>query len=152
MMNQVGQRKQLEILLVEDNRSDVELVQEGLASWDCPIHLTVLEDGEQAIQFLLRTGSYSAAPTPDLVLLDLNLPRKDGTQVLTEIRANQSTAAIPVIVLTTSDREQDVRNAYALHANGYVTKPLEINTFFEKMSAIEKFWVNCARLPQRRAV
>lgn len=142
--------KPLEILLIEDNRSDAELVLEGLAGWKSATRLTVIEDGEQAVRYLLRHAPFESAPVPDLVLLDLNLPRKDGTQVLAELRENQATAMLPVIVLTTSDREQDVRKAYSLHANCYLTKPLEIDAFMQKMHAIETFWVNCVRRPQRQ--
>jgi two-component system response regulator len=139
-----------EILLVEDNPSDVELVQEALSVWNSPTHLSAVDDGEKALRFLHRKGPYAQAPTPELILLDLNLPKKDGIEVLQEIKNDGRLAQIPVIVLTTSDRENDVKKAYSMHANCYLTKPLEIDDFIAKVRAIEQFWLNHARLPRIR--
>jgi len=137
-----------EILLVEDNPSDVELVQEALLVWESPTHLSVVDDGEKALRFLQQEGAYADAPSPELIFLDLNLPKKDGIEVLREIKANLGFSLIPVIVLTTSDREHDVKTAYSMHANCYLTKPLEIDEFIAKVRAIEHFWLNNARLPR----
>ncbi len=141
-------RDQFEVLLVEDNPSDVELVREALAAWSSPIRLSVVDDGEKALHFVHRTAPYADAPVPELILLDLNLPKKDGLEVLREVKSDERLSQIPVIVLTTSDRENDVKKAYALHANCYLTKPLEMDDFIEKVRAIEQFWLMYARLPQ----
>ena len=133
-----------EILLVEDNPMDVELVREALACWEVPAHVNVVEDGDEAMRFLRNCGHRS----PSLILLDLNLPKKSGVEVLTEIKSDPELAEIPVIVLTTSDREMDVKRAYRLHANCYITKPLEIAEFMSKIKAIEQFWLQHARLPR----
>jgi two-component system response regulator len=137
-----------EILVVEDNPMDVELVTEALAGWEVPAHVSVVENGDDAMQFLNRRGAYAFAPSPNLILLDLNLPKKSGVEVLREIKRDENLAPIPVIVLTTSDRESDVKKAYALHANCYMTKPLEIGDFIDKVKAIEQFWLHHARLPR----
>ena len=139
----------VEILVVEDNPSDVELVREALSVWVTPSNVSVVNDGEKAIRFLRRESPYVSAPVPDLILLDLNLPRKSGYEVLQEIKGDQLLARIPVIVLTTSDREYDVVKTYTLHANCYLTKPLEIDEFIEKVRSIERFWLNHVRLPRR---
>ncbi len=138
----------LDILLVEDNRIDVELVREALAGWSTPVRLMVAEDGEQAISILRRYEPYSSARTPHLILLDLNLPKKDGIEVLREIKGDARLGEIPVIILTTSGRDKDVRTAYGLHANCYLTKPLDIDSFIAKLKAIEQFWLTHAVLPQ----
>ena len=140
-------RAPFEILLIEDNPSDVELVQEALSVWISPARLSVVDDGDKALNFLRHKGVFSQAPVPQLILLDLNLPKRDGIEVLREIKADPVLSVIPVIVLTTSDREHDVKKAYALHANCYLTKPLEIDDFVEKVRAIEDFWLHHARLP-----
>jgi CheY-like chemotaxis protein len=140
-------RAVIEILLVEDNPSDVELVEEALAVWKARTRLSVVDDGDKAIRFLQRKGQYSDSPVPELILLDLNLPKKDGIEVLREVKGSGDLALIPLIVLTTSDRENDVKKAYSLHANCYITKPLEIDAFIDKIRAIEQFWLTHARLP-----
>ena len=140
-------RPLFEILLVEDNPSDVELVQEALSVWTIGANLSVVDDGEKAVRFIHRRPPYSDAPTPGLILLDLNLPKKNGLEVLHELKQDEKLAQIPVIVLTTSDREYDVKAAYAEHANCYLTKPLEIDAFIEKIRSIEHFWLTHARLP-----
>ena len=141
-------RVQFEVLLVEDNPSDVELVREALAVWSSPTRLNVVDDGEKALRYVRRIAPYADAPVPELILLDLNLPKKDGLEVLRELKGDARLAQIPIIVLTTSDRENDVKKAYALHANCYLTKPLEIDDFIAKVRAIEQFWLTYARLPQ----
>lgn len=138
-----------EILIVEDNPMDVELVTEALRSWKTPTRISVVKDGDEALTFLRRGVPYSSAPCPNLILLDLNLPKMTGVQVLEQIKHDEELMRIPVIVLTTSDREADVSQAYDLHANCYLTKPLDIATFFDKVKAIEDFWIRHARLPQQ---
>lgn len=137
-----------EILVIEDNPMDVELVTEALAAWKTRTSISVVENGDDALQYLRASGRFSAAHRPNLILLDLNLPKKSGLEVLAEIKGDLELTRIPVIVLTTSDREADVSEAYTLHANCYMTKPLEITTFFEKFKAMEDFWIHQARLPR----
>ncbi|HLJ16150.1 MAG TPA: response regulator [Bryobacteraceae bacterium] len=141
--------RELHILLVEDNPADVCLVKEAFK--ECPLRnkLSVVEDGEQAIDFLRRKGKFQAVSLPDVVLLDLNLPRKDGREVLNEIKNDSMLSEIPIIVLTTSDAEADVHHAYKLHANCYLTKPIDIGQFLRKVRAFEEFWMTFARLPKR---
>ena len=143
-------RNTVEILLVEDNQTDAELVREALSSWRSPSHLSVVEDGEEALLYLKQQNGFTESTAPRLIFLDLNLPKKDGMEVLREIKNDERLSSIPVIVLTTSDRENDVQAAYRLHANCYLTKPLEIDEFIEKVKAVEEFWVRCARLPGRK--
>ena len=123
-------------------------MKEALAAWKTPCNLSVVENGDEALHFLRRSGTHHFAPLPNLILLDLNLPKKSGVVVLEEIKKVDALARIPVIVLTTSDRETDVRKAYSLHANCYLTKPLDINEFIDKIKAIEQFWLHYARLPR----
>lgn len=138
---------EIHILLVEDNPGDVGLIRIAFQEGKIRNQLSVVKDGEEAIMFLERTGPFTNAQRPDLILLDLNLPKKDGRQVLTEIRENPELTTIPVIVLTTSDAEADVYKAYKLHANCYLTKPIDVNDFLEKVRAIEDFWLTLVRLP-----
>ena len=145
-------RKPVEILIIEDNPSDVELVQEALAVWKSPTHLNVVDDGEKALDFIHQRGQYATAPKPELILLDLNLPKVNGIEVLRAAKSDEALAKIPIIVLTTSDRENDVQLAYTLHANCYLTKPLEIDAFIDKVRAIEQFWFTYARLPHALVV
>lgn len=140
----------IEILLVEDSPSDTDLTVEALASAKVCNHLSVVEDGVQAMQFLRREGEYAQASRPDLVLLDLNLPRKDGRELLAEIRADEKLTAIPVVVLTTSQAERDVLHAYALHANCYIAKPVDFQQFLEVIEAIEGFWLSVVKLPPEK--
>ena len=137
-------RRPLSVLIVEDSDSDAELISEALATWKHPPAVTEVKDGEQAIRLL--TGA--AANLPDLIFLDLNLPKHDGMDVLRAIKTTPLLAAIPVIVLTTSERERDIRAAYGLHANAYLTKPIEFDLFVERLQAVETFWGLHARLPQ----
>lgn len=146
------QRTAARVLLVEDNSADVELVREALAKWALPPLLSVVDDGEKAIDYLRRRGVYLGASLPDLVFLDLNLPKMDGIEVLENIRTDAVLSSIPIIILSTSDHEQDVRRAYRLHANCYLTKPLEMDAFIDKIKAVEQFWLIHARLPRNAPV
>jgi len=140
----------IEILLVEDSPSDIDLTMAALAAAKVCNHLSVVEDGVQAVEFLRREGGYAQAPRPDLILLDLNLPRKDGREVLAEIKADETLKAIPVVVLTTSQAEKDVLRAYALQANCYISKPVDFQQFLGVIGAIEGFWLAVVKLPPER--
>jgi two-component system, chemotaxis family, response regulator Rcp1 len=140
----------IELLLVEDNEPDVRLTQEALKSAKVRNRLSVAVDGVEAGEFLYRKGRFAGAPRPDLILLDLNLPRKDGRQLLMEIKTDASLRRIPVVVLTTSRNEDDIQRAYDLHANCYITKPVDFNQFTEVVRSIEDFWLTVARLPEER--
>lgn len=135
------------ILLVEDNPGDVRLMKEALATNGTPNKLMVVEDGDLAIRFLRRTGAYSEAIRPDLIFLDLNLPKRDGREVLAEVKGDLELRRIPVIVLTTSEAEKDVQRAYELHANCYVRKPTDLDEYISVIKACENFWIHVARLP-----
>jgi CheY-like chemotaxis protein len=139
----------LEVLLVEDNIGDVQLAREALRECRVNVRLSVAEDGEEALRFLRREGRHELAPRPDLVLLDLNLPRKDGAEVLAELKADPKLGAIPVVVLTTSQSEEDIQRVYRLHANCFITKPVDLEDFLRVMRAIDAFWFNVVRLPTR---
>ena len=139
----------IEILLVEDSPSDAELTVEALHDAKVRNHLSIVEDGVQAMEFLRRQGPYARAPRPDLIMLDLNLPRKDGREVLAELKADDSFKTIPVVVLTTSRAEQDVLRAYQLHANCYITKPVDFQQFLNVVRAIESFWLFVVTLPPK---
>jgi CheY-like chemotaxis protein len=138
----------VEILLVEDSPSDTELTVEALKEAKVRNHLNIVEDGVQALEFLRREGKYGDAPRPDLILLDLNLPRKDGREVLAEIKSDESLKTIPVVVMTTSRAQQDVLQAYKQHANCYVTKPVDFEQFLNVVHSIESFWLMLVTLPQ----
>ena len=139
----------IEILLVEDSPSDTDLTVEALREAKVVNHLSTVEDGVQAMEFLRRQGTYADVPRPDLILLDLNLPRKDGRQVLEEIKADAQFQTIPVVVLTASKAEQDVLRAYALHANCYITKPVDFQQFLGVVKAVESFWLSVVKLPPK---
>lgn len=139
--------RQVEILLVEDNPGDVRLTKEGLKDSRIVNHIHVVGDGVEAIEFLKREGRYVHAPRPDLILLDLNLPKKDGRELLAEIKGDQDLKRIPVIVLTSSKAEQDVVMAYDLHANCYVRKPINLREFSLMMQQFEQFWLAMVTLP-----
>ena len=138
----------IEILLVEDNPGDVDLTKEALEGAKVCNRLHVADDGAKAIAFLRKEGEYAAAPRPDLILLDLNLPKKDGRQVLAEIKAVPELAQIPVVILTTSDAEEDILRAYQLHANCYITKPVDFAQFLKVIKTIEDFWLTVVKLPK----
>ena len=140
--------KPIEILLVEDNPADVRLTQEALREGKVRNNLHVARDGVEALEFLRRQGKFAGSPRPDLVLLDLNLPRKDGRQVLAELKAIPKLRHIPVVVLTTSEAEQDIVKSYELHANCYITKPVDLDKFVEIIHGIENFWLSIVKLPQ----
>ena len=137
----------LEILLVEDNPADARLTREVFEGGRLSTHLNVVSDGEQALAFLRREGIYESAPRPKLVLLDLNLPRKDGREVLEELKADPTLCRIPVIVLTTSAAQTDIMRSYELQANCFITKPLDLDEYFAVVRSIEDFWLATARLP-----
>ena len=139
--------RSIELLLIEDNPGDVRLAQEGLKEGKILNRLHVARDGEEALAFLRREGGFADAPRPDLILLDLNLPRKDGREVLAEIKADPKLLRIPVVVLTTSEAEEDVLRSYNLHANCYITKPMDLERFIEVIMAIEQFWFTIVQLP-----
>ena len=137
----------VEILLVEDNPADARLTREVFEGGRLATHINVVQDGDEALAFLRREGRYADSPRPKLVLLDLNLPRKDGREVLQELKSDPSLSRIPVIVLTTSAAEADILHAYDLQANCFITKPLDLDEFFDVVRAIEDFWLTTARLP-----
>ena len=137
----------VEILLVEDNPGDVRLTMEAFRGAKVLNNVSVVEDGEEAMAFLRREGTHSDAPRPGLILLDLNLPRKDGREVLAELRADESLRRIPVVVLTISQAEQDMLQSYDLNANCYVTKPVDFEQFLNVVKAIQEFWLALVRLP-----
>lgn len=138
----------VEILLVEDNPGDVRLMVEALKETRVPSRLHLAKDGVQATSFLRRTGAHVNAPRPDLVLLDLNLPKKDGREVLAEIKEDTDLRSIPVVVLTTSQDASDVTKSYQLHANCYISKPVALERFIRVIQSIEGFWLETVRLPE----
>jgi two-component system, chemotaxis family, response regulator Rcp1 len=142
-----GSARPVEVLLVEDNPGDVRLTREALKGGKRSNRLSVAADGVEALRFLRREGPYTEAPRPDVVLLDLNLPKKDGRQVLQEIKADPSLRTIPVVILTSSDAERDIASAYALGANCYVTKPVDLDQFITVVQSIEDFWFGIVKLP-----
>lgn len=137
----------VEILLVEDSPGDVRLTQEALKDSKLYNNLNVVPDGVEAIAFLRRQGEYANAPRPDLILLDLNLPRMDGRQVLQEIKNDENLKRIPVVVLTTSSNETDIFITYNLHANCYISKPVDFTQFINVVKSIESFWFSIVKLP-----
>jgi CheY-like chemotaxis protein len=143
----VNKAQPVEILQIEDNPGDVRLTEEALRDVRVLKCISVVEDGVEALAFLHREGRYATAPRPDLILLDLNLPRKDGRQVLAEIKQDPGLRCIPVIVLTTSQAERDVHQSYDLHANCYIAKPIELDRFFAMVQSIEDFWLTIVKLP-----
>ncbi len=139
----------IRILLVEDNQGDIRLTKEALKESKLLIKLEVVTDGVEALKFLHKEGKYSDKETPDLILLDLNLPKKNGRQVLAEIKADETLKIIPVVILTTSRNEEDVLATYGLHANCYVNKPLDLDQFLKIVEKIEEFWLTIVRLPKK---
>ena len=148
-MAQSQPARQIEVLLVEDDPGDVLMTREAFVSHKLTNQLHVVQDGADAMAFLRREGEYADAPRPDLVLLDLNLPRMDGREVLQAIKTDPSLANIPVVVLTTSEAEEDVLRSYSLHANAYVTKPVDFERFIDVVRQIDDFFVSVVRLPSR---
>jgi chemotaxis family two-component system response regulator Rcp1 len=147
-MHNAAAGKPIEILLVEDNPGDVRLAVEALRDGKVANRLHIVEDGVEAISFLRREGRYADVPRPDLILLDLNLPRKDGREVLAEIKQDADLKRIPVVILTSSAAEQDVVQAYNLYANCYIVKPIDLDQFLKVVRSIEDFWLIVATLPQ----
>lgn len=139
--------RQVEVLLIEDNPGDVRLTQEAFKDGRVYVNLTVANDGVEAMEILNRKGPYAEKPRPDLILLDLNLPRKNGREVLAEIKADEELRRIPVIVMTTSKAEQDIHRAYNLNANCYITKPVDLEEFLTVVRSIEDFWLTIVTLP-----
>ena len=139
----------IEILLVEDNPGDVELTREAFAECKVVNRIHVAEDGEEALDFLYRRGKFSDAVRPDVILLDLNMPRKDGKEVLKEIKQDSDLSTIPVVILTSSEAERDIAISYKLHANCYIIKPVNLEKFLEVVKAVEKFWLQIVKLPLR---
>lgn len=147
-MNLKTTRRSLEILQVEDSPTDALMAKAAFEQAQQRINLHLVEDGVEAEAFLRRQGKYADAPRPDLILLDLNLPKKDGREVLAEVKADDQLKVIPVVILTTSKAEEDILKAYRLHANCYVTKPIEFGGFAEIIRSIAHFWFTVATLPQ----
>ena len=148
-INHLDHNKAVDILLVEDNPGDVRLAQEALKTSKVRNNLFVVEDGVEAMAFLHREGKYAGMPRPDLILLDLNLPRKTGREVLAEVKEDEFLKTIPVVILTVSRAEEDICRAYKLHANCYVTKPLDFEQFVKIIKTIEDFWLTIVRLPAK---
>jgi two-component system, chemotaxis family, response regulator Rcp1 len=140
----------LEVLLIEDSPGDVRLTREALKDAKVHIHLNVASDGVEAMAFLERQGEFSNAPRPDLILLDLNLPKKDGREVLKEIKESATLGSIPVVVLTMSASEADILKSYRLHANCYITKPVNLDGFLKVVQSIDSFWLSVVKLPRER--
>ena len=148
-MNTKSQGKLIEILLVEDNPGDARLALEALKDNKIRNELYTVEDGVEAMNFLRKKGKYSRMPRPDLILLDLNLPKKDGREVLAEIKEDDGLKAIPVVVLTISKAEEDILKSYNLHANCYITKPLDLKQFIKVVKSIKSFWFSIVKLPPK---
>ncbi|RLC93997.1 MAG: response regulator [Chloroflexi bacterium] len=146
-MSTVENGKPIEILLVEDNPGDVRLTREGLKEGKMRNNLHVVEDGEEALAFLRKEGRYEDAPSPDLILLDLNLPKKDGRELLADIKGDENLKRIPVVILTTSKAHEDILRTYDLHANCYITKPVDLEQFINVVKSIEDFWLTIVKLP-----
>ena len=149
-MEKCDSNEAIHILLVEDNPGDIRLTKEVLKDGKICNTLSEVTDGEEAMAFLRKTGDYQNAQRPDIILLDLNLPKKDGRQVLAEVKADPDLKLIPVIVLTTSAAEQDILNMYANHANAYITKPVNFDQFIDVIRSIENFWLTIVRLPNQK--
>lgn len=139
----------IEILLVEDNSADVRLTREALKEEKINNNLSVVKDGIEALAFLRKEGAYEKAVRPDLILLDLNLPRKDGREVLKEIKEDENLKCIPVVVLTVSEAESDILKTYNLHANCYITKPIDLTQFSKVVKSIQDFWLSIVKLPPK---
>lgn len=138
----------VEILLVEDNMGDIRLTKEILKDARIQNNIHVAQDGVEALMFLFKEGKYEATPTPDLILLDWNLPKKNGYEVLKTIKSNELLKQIPVVVLTTSEADDDIKAAYQLHANCFITKPVDLDQFINVIRNIEDFWMTIVKLPR----
>ncbi len=148
-MNSSRGGRPIQILMVEDNPDDIELTVEALKDARVANHLTVVQDGEEALSYLRCRGKYAQAVRPDLILLDLNMPRKNGRDVLRDIKNDPELKRIPVVILTTSQAEDDILHTYDLHANCYITKPVDFNQFLKVVRSIEDFWLTVVKLPPR---
>jgi chemotaxis family two-component system response regulator Rcp1 len=144
--------EQIDILVVEDNPGDARLIEEVLRSDKSKYHLHLVEDGVEATSFLHNEGKFLNSPRPDLILLDLNLPKKDGREVLAEIKSDLSLKLIPVVIMTTSQAEEDIFKAYSLYANCFVTKPLDLDQFNNTIKSIVEFWYALVKLPRKQHV
>ena len=144
----MAQQRTVEILLVDDNIGDVVLTKEALKGADFSNRVSVARDGFEALEFLRRTGKFADAKRPDLILLDINMPRKNGCEVLEEIRGDEDLSIIPVVILTSSEAEDDIRRSYALGANCFVTKPADLDEMVKAVQAINFFWLTVAKLPR----
>lgn len=140
--------KEVKILFVEDNEGDIVLTLEALKKAKVNNHITVLRDGEEALLYLQKEGKYKNAETPDLVLLDINLPKTDGKEVLAKIKSDKDLMMIPVVILTTSDSEKDIIESYNHHANCYITKPVDFKKFMEVIHTLKDFWISIVQLPK----
>jgi CheY-like chemotaxis protein len=147
-MRNEGSSRPIEILLVEDNPGDVRLTQEAFKEGRMYNNMNVVGDGMEAMEFLRRQGAHTNAPRPDLILLDLNMPKKNGFEVLSEVKKDPSMRYIPIIVLTTSKAEQDIVKTYNEHANCFITKPVDLDQFFEIVKTIQDFWLTIVKLPK----
>ena len=141
-----------DILLIEDNLGDIRLTQEALKEDKIQVNLHVVMDGVEAMNYLCKIGKYANEPTPDLILLDLNLPKKDGRQVLKEIKENPKLQSIPVVILTISKADQDILQAYKLQANCYIVKPLDLTKFIDVVQQLESFWFSIVKLPTKNKI
>ena len=139
--------RSIEVLLIEDSPGDVRLTKEALKEGKILNNLHVVNDGVEAMIFLKKEEKYQSSPTPDLILLDLNMPKKDGREVLAEIKADTKLKSIPVVILTTSSAEEDILKSYDLHANCYITKPVDLDQFIKVIKSINDFWLNIVKLP-----
>jgi chemotaxis family two-component system response regulator Rcp1 len=148
MNSNAGTTESIEVLLVEDSPGDVRLTREAIKDAKVHVKLHVVSDGAQAMAFLARGGEYAGVPRPDLILLDLNLPKKDGREVLDEIKKSPTLKSIPVVILTTSSSEVDVMRSYMLHANCYITKPVGLEGFLKVVKSIDDFWLSVVKLPR----
>jgi two-component system, chemotaxis family, response regulator Rcp1 len=148
-MNPLASSRPIEILLVEDNPGDVRLTREVLRDGKISNHMSVASDGEEAMDLLYRKGQYAGAARPDVILLDLNLPRKDGREVLDEIKQSPELRSIPIVILTTSAAEADIIKTYNLHANCYIVKPVDLPQFINVVKYIQDFWLTIVKLPGR---
>ncbi|HDQ03066.1 MAG TPA: response regulator [Deltaproteobacteria bacterium] len=146
-MTESNKNKSVNILLIEDNPGDVTLIKQAFGEGKYLDSFIVLTDGESAISFLRKEGQYITTPRPDLILLDLNMPRKDGRDVLAEVKTNPALKHIPVIILTSSESQQDITHAYNMQANCYITKPFDLNQYFKVVKLIEDFWLKTVKLP-----
>jgi CheY-like chemotaxis protein len=147
MMSEEADFDMVDVLLVEDDAGDVLMTREAFEHYKIRNTLHVVTDGEQALQFVRRQGDFADAPRPGLIMLDLNLPRRDGLEVLSELKADPELRLIPVVILTTSQAEEDIVRSYALHANAYVTKPVDFERFIEVIRQIDNFFITVVKLP-----